>query len=91
MWSKVEIRGARKAPLPSLLPRLGYRLRKLEHGNFRVDGVGLGAVVVKECFWFDKETGKGGNAIDFLTVVEKKSFAEAMEILCPKKGGRVRV
>lgn len=81
IWSKHEIRQARKLPLLPILSKMGYSLRKLEHGNYLVEK--HGSVVIKDNYWFWKENQSAGNAIDFFTIVEKRPFAEAMTILAP--------
>lgn len=79
IWSKHDIRNARKLPLLPILTKLGYSLRKLEYGNYLVEK--HGSVVIKDNYWFWKENHSAGNAIDFFVIVEKKSFAESMAIL----------
>ena len=41
-------------------------------------------LIVKEHFWHWKSENLNGNAIDFFMIVEELSFADAMNILCPK-------
>jgi len=78
-WNKSDIRKARKVPLVPVLVKRGYRLRKLEYDNFRVEK--FGSLVVKHHFWIWKEKNLSGNAIDFFVAVEGLSFRQAMEIL----------
>jgi len=78
-WNKSEIRKARTTSLVPILLKRGYRLRKLEHENFRIEK--FGALIVKHHFWIWKEKGLSGNAIDFFIAVEGLSFMQAMEIL----------
>lgn len=79
IWSKHDIRNARKTPLLPILTKLGYSLRKLEYNNYLVEK--HGSVVIKDNYWFWKENQSAGNAIDFFVIIEKKSFAESMAIL----------
>lgn len=84
IWSKHDIRAARKLPLLPILTKLGYSLRKLEYDNYLVEN--HGSVIIKNNYWFWKENHSSGNAIDFFVVVEKKPFASAMKILTGRKG-----
>jgi len=94
IWTKSAIRAARKAELAPLLIDRGYRLLPLSNGNFRIlpapddqstpaspepcRGVG---VIVKHNFWLWSEKNIAGNAIDFFTRVEGRSFHQAMQII----------
>jgi len=79
MWSKQQIRQARKIELEPLLLSMGFRLRPLNNGNTLVnDYPGL---VVKQHFWTWPDRNIHGNAIDFLVLVCEKSFHQAMQIL----------
>ena len=82
-WSKSEIQYARKIMLAPVLKKRGYSLRPLEHGNYIVEGQ-LGKLVIKDCFWFLNDRKISGNTIDFFMMIEKLSFADAMNVLCPK-------
>ena len=82
IWSRTDIRCARKIKLVIVLKKMGYRLRKLEHGNYCVEK--FGSLIVKDCFWFWKENKQSGNAIDFFVNAEKMSFSDAMRILTGK-------
>ena len=88
IWSRTDIRGARKTNLVIILNNLGYRLRKLEHGNYCVEK--FGSLIVKDSYWFWKENRLSGNAIDFFVIAEKKSFSETMRILTGKCEKEVR-
>ena len=82
IWSKTDIRRARKIKLVMVLKKMGYRLRKLEHGNYCVEK--FGSLIIKDSFWFWKENKLSGNAIDFFVIAEKMSFSQAMRILTGK-------
>ena len=82
-WSKLDIRQARKIALHPVLEKMGYRLRKLERGNYLVEK--HGSLVIKDNYWFWKENKLSGNAIDFFVIVEKRPFLEAINILKGKK------
>jgi hypothetical protein len=78
-WSKQRIRAARRVVLAPLLRRRGYPLRELPDRNYLVeDHPGL---VVKDHYWIWTSRSLKGNAIDFLMLVECRSFQQAMEIL----------
>ena len=78
-WSRRQIQAARRAALPPLLAREGIRLREREDGNVELpDFAGL---VVKRNYWCWFDTDKGGNAIDFFTVVLGRTFHQAMTII----------
>ena len=86
IWTKSAIREARKAELVPILTDRSYRLYPLGNGNFRIlpdpdDPNAPAGVIVKEHFWTWPEKNIAGNAIDFFTQVEGKSFHEAMEII----------
>lgn len=83
IWSKHDIKTARQVILQPLLKKLGYRLRKLERGNYLVEK--HASVIVKDNYWFDKKDQSSGNAIDFFTIVDGRSFNDAMAILITKK------
>jgi hypothetical protein len=85
-WTKSDIRRARKADLPAILTDRGYRLYPLPNGNFRIlpdpdDPAAPAGVIVKESFWIWAEKNIAGNAIDFFTTVEGKTFHDAMRII----------
>jgi len=85
-WTKSAIRLARKAELAPLLIDRGYRLYPLSNGNFRIvpdpdDPAAPAGVIVKQNFWIWTEKNIAGNAIDFFTTVEGKSFHQAMQII----------
>ena len=81
-WSKTEIRLARKLPLAPLLQQRGLTLHELPGDNYRVER--FGDLVVRDHFWNWKSHQLQGNTIDFFILVENLSFAQAMELLCPK-------
>lgn len=81
-WSKTEIRLARKLPLAPLLQHRGFTLRELPGDNFQVQE--YPALIVRDSYWIWKSRNLQGNAIDFLILVENLSFAEAMQVLCPR-------
>jgi hypothetical protein len=75
-WSRNDIRLARRAQLPPLLVREGFRLRETGAGNFELlDHPGL---IVKEAYWRWPDQNKQGNAIDLFVQVLGRSFHEAM-------------
>ncbi|MDD5343832.1 MAG: hypothetical protein PHW12_05360 [Smithella sp.] len=78
-WTKYQIRQARKIELAPLLSRLGFRLRPLQNGNTLVEN--YPDLIVKQHYWTWPTKEIHGNAIDFLVLVEKKSFHQAMQIL----------
>ena len=84
MWSKLQIRQARKIELAPLLNRLGFRLRPLQNGNTLVED--YPDLVVKQHYWTWPTKEIHGNAIDFLVLVEGKSFHQAMQILAAHIG-----
>ena len=79
MWSKQQIRQARKIELVPLLLSMSLRLRPLNNGNTLVDD--YPGLVVKQHFWTWPDKNLQGNAIDFLVLVCEKSFHQAMQIL----------
>ncbi len=78
-WSRDQIQRARRTSLAPLLEKRGYRLRKKPGGNYLVEDEG--DLVVKEFYWIWESRELKGNAIDFLMLVECRSFGQAMEIL----------
>lgn len=89
LWSKAQIRQARKIELAPLLTRLGFRLRPLQDGNTLVED--YPDLVVKQHYWTWPSKNLHGNAIDLLVLVAGKSFQQAMQILaehtCPVSRG----
>jgi hypothetical protein len=79
MWSKTQIRQARKIELEPILLHRGFRLRPLQNGNLLVED--YPNLVVKQHYWTWPSKEIHGNAIDFLVLVEGKSFHQAMQIL----------
>ena len=80
-WDHEQIRRARKIPLAPLLRQRGYPLRQRPGDNFLVQD--HQDLVVKDSYWVWPSRRLQGNAIDFLMLVECRSFHEAMEILAP--------
>ena len=83
IWSKLDIRKARKVPLVPVLSQLGYTMRKLEYDNYLVED--HGSVIVRDNYWFCKDDLSAGNAIDFFVIVEGWTFSEAMALLVGNK------
>lgn len=86
IWTKSDIRLARKADLVSILTDRSYRLFPLGNGNFRIlpdpdDPAAPAGVIVKNSFWIWSEKNIAGNAIDFFTQLEGKTFNQAMQII----------
>ena len=84
MWSKLQIRQARKIELAPLLSRLGFHLHPLQNGNTLVED--YPDLVVKQHYWTWPPRAIHGNAIDFLVLVAGKSFQQAMQILAAHIG-----
>ena len=90
IWTKSDIRTARKSELAPLLIERGYRLLPANNGNFRIlpdpdDPSVPAGLVVKQSFWVWNDRNISGNAIDFFTKVEGKSFHQAMEIILVRR------
>jgi len=78
-WTKSQIREARKVPLAPILAKRGFRLHELAGDNFIV--ADFSDLVVKHHYWRWPSKDIQGNAIDFFTNVDHKTFADAMRIL----------
>jgi hypothetical protein len=78
-WEREQIQRARKTPLAPLLRRRGYPLRARPGENFLVED--HQDLVVKDSYWVWPSRQMKGNAIDFLMLIECRSFNEAMDIL----------
>ena len=78
-WDREQIQRARKTPLAPLLHRRGYPLRARPGENFLVED--HQDLVVKDSYWVWPSRQMKGNAIDFLMLIECRSFSEAMDIL----------
>ncbi|EKD26015.1 MAG: hypothetical protein ACD_79C01405G0007 [uncultured bacterium] len=83
IWTKSDIRYARKIMLVPILIKKGYSLRKLENDNFLIENK-FGKLIVKNNYWFRADSKESGNAIDFFIYIEKLTFSDAMKILMPK-------
>ena len=78
-WDREQIQRARKTPLAPLLRRRGYPLRARPGENFLVED--HQDLVIKDSYWVWPSRQMKGNAIDFLMLIECRSFNEAMDIL----------
>ena len=85
-WTKAEIEQARSRSLAPLLQEAGYELDELRNGAMLV--AKFRGMVVRENFWFWKERNLKGNTIDFFMLIEARTFAETMALLCPPETGR---
>lgn len=84
MFNKLQIRAARKMPLPPLLIQRGYKLHPLPNGNYSIvpDGSPRPAdITIKESYWTSAQLQRSGNTIDFFTQIEGLSFFDAMRII----------
>ncbi len=79
MWSKSDIRRARKVDLAPLLIRKGIHLKELPNDNFLVPV--YDDLAVKKSYWTWPSRDLHGNAIDFFTLVQGLPFSQAMKIL----------
>ena len=80
-WTKTEIEDARQSDLAEVLAQRGYDVRPLRGGAVLV--AELKDLVVNRSYWFWRSQKLKGNPIDFFMLVEGKTFAETMAILCP--------
>ena len=93
MWTKQQVRQARKIELPPLLRQRNYRLDPISDENYRITpdtgeksmhvtlprhGTGI---IVKHNFWIWHEKDISGNTIDFFVKIEGLSFNQAMQII----------
>ena len=75
-WSRDQIRAARLAPLPPLLPKRGIQILPRETSNFILPA--YPGLIVKDSYWRWPERNLAGNAIDFFMRVLGLSFHDAM-------------
>ncbi len=85
-WTKDEVERARTRQIAPLLRDKGYRLVELPTGAVLLDGVK--GLVIRGNAWVWPAQNLRGNAIDFFMSVEAKTFAEAMQLLCPDHAPR---
>jgi hypothetical protein len=79
-WSPEQIRSARQTPLYPVLHQLGHRLHHVGEGNYEVTDAPV-RVIIKANYWTSPDTGRSGNAIDYLVHLEHMRFEEAMKVL----------
>jgi hypothetical protein len=78
MIDRALIRKARRASLENYLKNKGLSLKK-EGRQYRVEnGSGL---MVSGSMWYSHTLQKGGNSLDYLMVMEGRSFKEAVQVL----------
>ncbi|HAS81379.1 MAG TPA: hypothetical protein DCS43_01560 [Verrucomicrobia bacterium] len=75
-WTREQIQAARRAPLPALLHNRGLHLRESGAGNYRISE--HPGIVIKQSYWRDPDTERGGNTIDFFETVLGMIFNQAM-------------
>jgi hypothetical protein len=86
MFNKLQIRAARKMPLPPILIHRGYKLHPLRDGNYSIGQGPAGSplpadITIKESYWTSDQLQRGGNTIDFFTQFEGLSFFDAMRVI----------
>ena len=79
-WTKADIRNARQVILKPVLEALGYQLEHTVGDNYKVLRLPRD-ITIKAGYWICHDDGTSGNAIDFVTKIDGKSFAQAMQIL----------
>lgn len=98
-YTNEEIRKARQTDLPSYLHRENEMARKagnVEPYKLEIDGnqirvAGYGGLMVTGNMWNQRSTNKGGNALDFLQEIEKRSFKESIQRLLNQEHGYERI
>lgn len=83
MWSKSQIRSARKTRLQPLLIAQGRSLKELDCGNWAVES--YHDLIVKDNYWLRKSTNQNGNTIDYFMTIEGMSFNQAMQVIMAKQ------
>lgn len=76
-WTRAQIQAARRASLPELLSARGFHLRETGAENYHVHE--HPGIIVKRSFWREVDSGRAGNAIDFLVEVLGMTFHQAMQ------------
>ena len=79
-WTHTEIRQARQIHLKPILEKLGYQLQPQPDDNYKIINLKK-QITIKQSYWICHDDNTHGNAIDFITKIEHKSFAQAMNIL----------
>lgn len=79
-WTKADIRNARQVILKPVLEALDYQLEHTVGDNYKVLGL-TRDITIKAGYWICHDDGTSGNAIDFLTKIDGKSFSQTMQIL----------
>ena len=84
MFSKTQIRAARKINLAPLLIQRGYRLQPTGGDNYAIisdDSRIPGDIVIKDFYWISQSRNLSGNTIDFFVLLEGLPFLKAVEII----------
>jgi hypothetical protein len=83
-YNHTQIRQARQTELKPILEKLGYQLQPQPDDNYKIINLKK-QITIKQGYWICHDDNTHGNAIDFMTKIEHKSFAQAMKILFGSK------
>lgn len=84
MFSKTQIRNARKINLAPILIQRGYQLHSTGGDNYTLITNGSRLpddIVIRDFYWICKSRNLTGNAIDFFVLLEGLPFLKAVEII----------
>lgn len=86
VWTREQIRSARRVDLIELLVQRGLHLQSTGNGNYEI--CEHAGIIVKNWYWRWPDRDACGNTIDFFVDVLGMSFNQAMEAILKGEGAQ---